>query len=230
LGQTKLRLQHQCPRLCPNNPQLVLRTTYKWFGSREVFPERLGTPTQPSGPAPQKCKMEPIVGIVPPKGTNEAEFIRERIISIRRDLGLSSIQLAYLLKQVKEKALYVQWGASSFEEAIADPDISISRSTAYGLLQVWDTWVERYKLSPEEVASVPYDKLLMVAPMVRDDNHEEIFADAKNLSRQDLVHMKLEKKLNKDLPDFRAMPTVWRCKNCGLWCWDARPEEVCKGH
>ncbi len=165
-----------------------------------------------------------------PKGINEAQFVRERIIEIRHNLGLSSIQLAYLLKKTKEKRLYESWGMNSFEEAIADPDISISRSTAYGLLQVWDTWVEKYGLTPEEVATVPYDKLLMVAPMVTDDNHTEIFEDAKSLSRQDLVHMKLEKKLNQDLPDFKPMPNVWRCRHCGNWTWDAKLEEVCPGH
>ena len=172
--------------------------------------------------------MEALVPV--PKGQNEAQFIRNTIVKIRKDLGLSSIQLAYLLKQVKEKRLYEEWDYDSFEEAIADPDISISRSTAYGLLQVWDTWVERFGLTPEEVATVPYDKLLMAAPMVTEDNHKEIFEDAKNLSRQDLVHMKLERKMNENLPDYKTMPQVWRCRTCGNWAWDALPHEVCRGH
>lgn len=174
--------------------------------------------------------MEVIATLEPPKGVNQAQFIRERIIEIRRDLGLSSIQLAYLLKRVKEDRLFESWGARSFEAAIADPDISISRSTAYGLLQVWDTWIEKYKLSVEEVASVPYDKLLIVAPMVQDDNHGEMFENAKVLSRQDLAHMKLEKKLNKDLPDFKPMPNMWRDKQCGKWRVDCNKEELCWGH
>lgn len=174
--------------------------------------------------------MEEIAVFAPPKGIKDSDYVRNTIISVRRNLGISSLRLAYLLKRLKDKRLYEDWGANSFEEAIADPDISISRSTAYGLLQVWDTWVEKYKLEPEEVAQIPYDKLLIIAPMVEDDNHEEMFENAKALSRADLYHMKLEKKLNKTMPNFKALPPIYRCNACGAWKIEARPEELCSCH
>ena len=156
--------------------------------------------------------------------------VREEIMELRKNLSLSSIRLAYLLKQVKEKKLFSDWGHPSFESAIADPDISISRSTAYGLIQVWETWVEKYGKTPDEVAEIPYDKLLLIAPIVDEDNMEEMFENAKALSRQDLQHMKLEKKANQDLPDFKPMPKLYRCRHCGLWVFEADDNELCRGH
>ena len=161
------------------------------------------------------------------KGSHD---IRNKIVEVRRQMGLSSIQMAYLLHRVKEEFIYLDWDHPSFESAMSDPDIGISRSTAYGLIQVWETWVEKYGLSPDQVAQVPYDKLLMIAPVVNDDNHAEMFESAKSLSRQDLVHIKMEKKANRDLPDFKPMPRIWRCKNCGKWTHDALPEDMCTGH
>lgn len=165
-----------------------------------------------------------------PPTANKAQFVRNELIQLRNTLGLSSLQMAFYLKVVKKDRLYLQWGSDTFEEAIADPDIAISRSTAYGLIQVWDTWVEKYGLSPETVASVPYDKLLLVSPAVDGNNYQEMFHNAKTLSRSDLAHIKLERKLNKGLPDFKPMPRMWRCKTCGKWVIEAQPSEICTGH
>jgi len=156
--------------------------------------------------------------------------VRQEIIGLRKNLGLSSMQLAKLLKEAKDNHMYIDWGYDSFEAGLADPEISISRTTAYALIQVWETWIESYGLKLEEVSEVPYDKLIMVAPMVTEDNHKEMFENAKSLSRQDLVHMKLEKKANQGLPDFKPYPKFWRCKNCSLWVSDAKLEEFCIGH
>jgi predicted nuclease of restriction endonuclease-like RecB superfamily len=174
--------------------------------------------------------MEEIAVFDPPKGIRDSDYVRNTIISVRRNLGISSLRLAYLLKRVKDKKLYEDWGANSFEEAIADPDISISRSTAYGLLQVWDTWVEKYRLEPEKVAQIPYDKLLIVAPMVEDSNHLEMFENARVLSRADLFHMKLEKKLNKSMTYYKNLPNIYRCNSCGAWKIEAQPDELCSCH
>lgn len=170
--------------------------------------------------------MESSVTINPQEISDRSFRVKERLVELRKQLGLSFVETAGILKYVRDSRMYLLWGYKKFEEALSDPDISMSKSTAYGLIQVWELWVDRYKKSKEEIADVPYDKLLMVAGMVTDENHDEMFHTAKSLSRSDISHIKLEKKLN-DGRTFKPMPKIWRCSHCDGWRWDADPADEC---
>lgn len=150
----------------------------------------------------------------------DAELVKTRLIETKRDLGRSSVQLAGLLKLVRDEKLYLKWDHPSFNSAIEDPEIGISRSTAYGLIQVWETWIEKYKLEPTKVAEVPYDKLLLISPLVTDNNWDEMFHNAKSLSRQDLHSLRAEQ--------GKATKKLMRCKVCKRW--KLTIEDICQEH
>jgi rubrerythrin len=57
-----------------------------------------------------------------------------------------------------------------------------------------------------------------------------MFENARVLSRADLFHMKLEKKLNKSMTYYKNLPNIYRCNSCGAWKIEAQPDELCSCH
>lgn len=111
---------------------------------------------------------------------------REALVRIRLESGKLGFALARLLKENRDKSYYKLLGYDSFEEFLADPDISMRRSTVYNYIRIYELFVERLKLDEAMLAEIGTRRLQLVSPVVENDP-KEWMSKARELSRSDLA-------------------------------------------
>ena len=114
-----------------------------------------------------------------------AEDNRDRILACRANIQANFLVLAKLLKDNRDKSLWKLLHHDSFEEFLGDPALGFSRSRAYGLIQLYEKFVEKLGIPAADIIEIGNSKLLMIAGRV-DENVEEWIAKAKHLSKSDL--------------------------------------------
>lgn len=138
-----------------------------------------------------------------------AWHVHQRILEVRADIELRFIALGGLLKTYRGERLYEGMGHSSFESYLADPEVSISRSHAYRLIDAFEDYHRLLPqaavisedgevirearpglLSVEDLALVGVRKAGIIAPLVRESQDpEEVRSwveEAKTLAVSDL--------------------------------------------
>jgi hypothetical protein len=114
-----------------------------------------------------------------------AEDNRDRILACRANIQANFLVLAKLLKDNRDKSLWKLLHHDSFEAFLGDPALGFSRSRAYGLIQLYEKFVDKLHISPEEIIEIGNSKLLMIAGRV-EENVDEWMSKAKHLSKSDL--------------------------------------------
>lgn len=115
-----------------------------------------------------------------------AHVNREKIIVLKQDIGIRFLMLAHLLKTNRDLSLYKFLDYDTFEEFLGDPDVSMKRSKAYGLIRQYELFVEKLGYSEEVLAGIGTSKLRVIIPVVESDP-EEWIGKAKALSKSDLI-------------------------------------------
>ena len=111
--------------------------------------------------------------------TNKEE-IHAAIYNVRANF----LVLGKLLKENRDDALW-KLEYDSFEALLGDPQIGLKRSTAYGLIQIVELYLDKLGIPPERILSIGNSKLLAIAPVVESDK-EGWLAQAEALSKSDL--------------------------------------------
>lgn len=80
-------------------------------------------------------------------------------------------------------------GYDTWQAYLAQPEIGLSVSEANRLIQIYETFVLKFRLDPERLANVPLKNLHYLLPIVKDmDDESEVDAlvnDAASLSQRD---------------------------------------------
>ena len=121
--------------------------------------------------------------------TNTPEPVREthlRVVKTKADIERNFIKLGAYLKLMHDEALYVHEDCLTWTEYLDMPEVDLSRSQAFKLIQVYSRWCERYKHNPDELRGVSIEKLYIASSQANETNHEEWLEKAKTLSRADL--------------------------------------------
>jgi hypothetical protein len=108
------------------------------------------------------------------------EQIHEAIYNVRANV----LVLGQLLKENRDMGLW-KLEYDSFECFLGDPEISMKRSWAYGLIQIYELYVEKLGIPAERLLRIEPAKLLKVAPVVESDT-EGWLTKAEMLSLSDL--------------------------------------------
>jgi hypothetical protein len=121
----------------------------------------------------------------------EAHQINKWIIECRMNIEANFIQLAGLLKRVRDEKLYVVLDHKTFESYIADPDLAMSRSKAYKLIRTWELYVEKLSIPKQILIDIGSKRLEIISPlvpaMILEEHHREDWLNkARELSRSDL--------------------------------------------
>lgn len=87
---------------------------------------------------------------------------------------------------VSKQKLFERMGYGSFEEWRAQPEMNMSKATSYGLMKVFDVYIEKLRVSPSKLEGMDWTKLLTVAPFVNAGNVDEYLDRVRSLSRADL--------------------------------------------
>ncbi len=118
----------------------------------------------------------------------------ERAFELEREVVVGSlsarrawIQTAAALHAIQSERLYELLGYERFTEWIATPEIGLSRSQAYALSSIFQTFVVENGIPIDDLAYIEASKLSETLSAVRSGHPAaEALADATALSRSDL--------------------------------------------
>lgn len=120
------------------------------------------------------------------------------IMSSKKDIESSFLRLAYLLKLNRDLSYWKLLGHESFEEFLASPEISISRSLAYQLIYQYELYIEKLNRPEEELIEIGTAKLAVISPVVLKDP-ETWLEKARVLSKSD-IKIEVAGALRKKIP------------------------------
>lgn len=126
--------------------------------------------------------------------TEQGELVRvdgawerhKRIVGYRNLAEKTFLALGEELYHFEDKKQYKDLGHDTFESYLADPDVDIARRTAYMLIGVYDTYVNKYASASDALLKAGYTKLDVIRPHVDESNVDEWVHKAATLSRSDL--------------------------------------------
>ena len=110
---------------------------------------------------------------------------KQAILKIKEQMGMDSLVMAFLLKECRDKKYWFTLGHDRFESFLGEPEIALSRSFAFGLIQVYELYVEKLQRQKAEILDIGTTKLLCIAPVVEEDP-DEWMSKAATLGRKDL--------------------------------------------
>ncbi len=91
-----------------------------------------------------------------------AYSVHQKILKIKKVIRKKFIELGAYLKQVRDFSLYKDMGLSceTFDEYIAQPELTFQRSTAYSLIGVYEDFFDKsIHLDVEKIDEIDYTKL-----------------------------------------------------------------------
>ena len=97
------------------------------------------------------------------------------------------LELGELLYTFKEKQYWRALNYDYWKEFLGDPDISLPVSTADIFIRIYRKFVRELGVPKENLIDKDYSKLLVILPMVDDENKGEWLAKATALSKSDLI-------------------------------------------
>lgn len=108
-------------------------------------------------------------------------------VSLKRSLNGGFLEIGRLLKENKDNRFYEVLGHETFESYISSPELSMSRSAVYTLIQIYEKLVLKLNIPAEELMDTDWTKLQKILPSINEDNKQDLLSKAKVLSRSDLA-------------------------------------------
>lgn len=131
--------------------------------------------------------------------------IHEKVIELKRNIETSFIKMGAYLKKIRDDKLYEQKGCITFEEYLGMPELSLSRSTVYAIINVYETYFIKSgqsDFSDNELIEIGYTKLNRISQFKDEPDFDEWIYKAKTLSLTDLS---LEIKDTKEIKEKEAI-------------------------
>ena len=113
-----------------------------------------------------------------------------------------------MLKEIRDKELWLVMGFESFDSYFSDPDLSLSKSSVYHAIALVEHFPEWREMLP-----VPISKLIMIVPHITPENKPRLLEYATGLSRSDLK-LQLDSLGTGDTYSYKPLPKVYWCQNC----------------
>jgi hypothetical protein len=117
-----------------------------------------------------------------------AEDNRQAIIKHRDEVQAQFLMLGALLQDCRDKLYWKQLGYETFGAFLGDPEITLKRSTAYNLINIYHKYSEQMGVPSTTLAKIGTRKLQIISPVVETDP-ERWLGEAENLSKSDLINM-----------------------------------------
>jgi len=152
----------------------------------------------------------------------------QKTILLLREQRRLFLDLGFILKQIKDGKLYKKMGDGGFDtwhSFLANPEISITPSTAEVYIKVYDFYIDKLGLPKEEVLEIPLSRLNMMKSKLEGLNQSEqleMIEKSKSLSYGDFKIEVLDG--GKEIK--RAIQAT-RCQKCNKLVIKYDPEQVC---
>lgn len=128
-------------------------------------------------------------------------------------------ELGKRFKKIRDDAYYEALGYDTFNSYIASKGVR-SPKTVSAWIYVYELFVEHLKYSVDELVGIPWGKLQLLAPQVKEGSKkdaDEWVEKARALSYGDLLLEVREEKANEGFKVKEPYPILYRCKACGGW-------------
>lgn len=129
---------------------------------------------------------------------DKAYAYHKDVILCKQALTKNFLSLASRLYAIKMEKLYEVLDYPSFASYLASPEISISTTTAYSLIDIHRTFLLDLKVKETALIPIGRTKLERILPVVSPENYEDWLYKAESLSASDLtkeVGERLKKKI-----------------------------------
>ncbi|GAG58742.1 unnamed protein product [marine sediment metagenome] len=110
----------------------------------------------------------------------------QHIIGLKSHITKSLLELAFFLKGNHDNKYYNALGYDHWSEYLGTPEIGLTRSWAFKLIKVYETWVIKYTIPVEQLQDVDVEKLYIATTLIKGEDYEERLEQARTLSRSDL--------------------------------------------
>ena len=146
--------------------------------------------------------------------------INQKVIDLKKQIEGNFLKLGAYLKEIKDKELYKVLEYKTFEEYIAQPDLSLNRRVVYSIIGVYEDFVcNQSHIDMEEIKKIGYTKLERIRQFKDQDNFEEWIYKAKTLSLSDLgAEIKETKGVSENLSSTKSEDKITMeitCPHCG---------------
>lgn len=139
----------------------------------------------------------------------------QKLVQAKRFQDLSFLAIGKILKMFRDQKLYKKLDFDNFSQFLASEELSFSREKAYVYIRVYEVFVERLKISEDDLLKIGVVRLMFLAPMVRgiEDDGDAVKAidENKDLRYNDFV-AKMKSVTNKD-----GKPTVFFSEEVNKW-------------
>ena len=138
---------------------------------------------------------------------NKLHAYRQELLTLCSTAVNSAYRMGEIMKEVRDDELW-RGAYQSFDAFYSDPELGFEKSSVYRAIKM----VENFTL--EEVGHVPLGKLNVILPHITKENKQEMVRMAESLSRSDLQHQLVVKRLATEIPKIEYFPKVYPCKVC----------------
>lgn len=120
--------------------------------------------------------------------SDEAHGLQTQVVEQVASQRSSWVVLARYLADFHSGKGWTSLGIESFNEWLAQPEISLGRGDAYAMIGAWRELVVEREVELEELAVLDISKVAVVLPVIRSGevDLEEALSDCAALSRSDL--------------------------------------------
>lgn len=141
----------------------------------------------------------------------------EQAENLKKNIEVTFLALGEKLKVIRETNAW-EGRYEDFND-FTDNGLKMNKGTVSKLIQIFETFVERYKFPRETLAEASWTNLYTVIPLIENKQDAETWVDrASTLTRTDLGRFIKEKKTGKDMTtcdhDYEEI-VMLKCKECG---------------
>lgn len=176
---------------------------------------------------------------VPSQG-KEAFLVHREVLVVKNDITKNFLHLGVLLHLIKEKKLYLAMDYNSFATYVNTPEISISLSSAYSLIDIYRTFTLQLGIPDKILIPIGRKKLEIILPLITEENKDDWMAKAETLpvsallleTREDTHTPIFEYKYTKQsrlafkgdttmerLLEARTTLVEYHCSGCDMFYW-----------
>lgn len=194
------------------------------------FEDETPTATAPPPPSPEPSRAVAVTNALAALTDDDKAVLAARlegeIAEDARQVMARYLRIGANLRLVQKEAIYGQLGYDTFNQWLAQPEFSLSRSTAYALIRVFEVFVEQLQVDPQKLAHLDYSKLYTISQVVTRENVDDFLVKVGTLSRSDLqkevqlLTGRAGKPLSQAEDDLATLDIIREAcpVNCGMRC------------
>jgi len=174
---------------------------------------------------------------------DEAHKTHKKLLKLKNELTYDFLCLGELLFNIKEKKFYEILDYQTFSSYLGSPEISISLSTTYALIDIYDRFLLQFKINQDRLLPIGRTKLERILPIIDEKNYEEWLEKAEYLSTSDL-DKELKQFKNKKVFEYKYTKNAklsftgdtkmeyllekqlnlieWHCEKCDNYFWTTK--------